>query len=149
MWLVFLNPVCDACSILFLSLCSSRNCIRFVGLSWSIRIVSTIWRIVSRFKTTLVKPVAGLFLTRLGQRILKTQQVLKIKERFQVMLKLFKYSRVKSSTLLGSKPPRNFPKSRYFLGGLSGGFNFHGSFSKRTVQIWSTISNRGGFNEQR
>jgi len=96
--------------------------------------VSTIWRKVSRFKTTLVKPVAGLFLTRLGQRILKTQQVLKIKERFQVMLKLFKYSRVKSSTLLGWKNIKYFQKSRDFLGALSEGFTFHGSFSKRAVQ---------------
>jgi len=39
------------------------------------------------------------------------------------------------STLLSSKNPRNFQKSRDFLKALSWGFTFHGSFSKRAVQI--------------
>jgi len=88
-----------------------------------------------------VTPVAGLFLTRLGfENIFKTQSVFKIKELFQVMLEELKYFRKKGSTLLGSKTPRNFPKkSREFFGALSGGckrgFTFHGSFSKRAVQI--------------
>ena len=37
-------------------------------------------------------------------------------------------------THLGSKNPRKFQKSRDFLGALSGGYTFHGSFSKRTLQ---------------
>jgi len=83
-------------------------------------------------------PVAGLFLTQLGfEKIFKIHCVFKIKERFQVMLEQFKFSRVKGSTLLGSKNLRHFQKSRDFLGASSGGFSFtfHDSFSKRAVQI--------------
>ena len=50
---------------------------------------------------------------------------------------------------VGLEKPKEFSKSRDVLKALSWGFTFHCSFSKRTVQIWSTISNRRGFNEPR
>ena len=83
-------------------------------------------------RKVIITPVTALFLTRLGfEKIFKTQRVFKIKELFPVMLKYFKYSREKSSTLWGSKNPRNFQKSRDFLGALRGGFTFHGPFLEK------------------
>ena len=101
---------------------------------------------------TGLTPVAGPFLTRLGfEKIFKTQQFSKIKERFQVIVNvgvIQVFSREEFNSV-GLEKPKEFSKSRDFLGALSGGFTFHGSFSKRTVQIWSTVSNWGGFNEPR
>ena len=95
-------------------------------------------------------PVAGLFLMRLGfEKIFKTQGIFKIKERFQVMLEYFKYFRIIVSTLLGSKNPRNFQKSRDFLEVFQWGLYFSCFFFERTVQIMSTNLNRGGFIEPR
>jgi len=85
---------------------------------------------------SILTPVAGLLLKRLGfEKIFKTQGIFKIKEHFQVMLEWFKYSRHMGWTHSGSKKRRKFQKSRDFLGAISGHFTFHGSFSKRSVQI--------------
>jgi len=64
-------------------------------------------------------PVAGLLLiTPLGfEKIFKTQGIFKIKERFHV----------------GSKKLKNFKKPIFLA--LSRGFPFHGSFSKKALQI--------------
>ena len=106
-------------NIRFLVLCPSRDRSPWFAVTSSIYLT----------------PVAELFLQLSFEKIFKTQWIFKIEERFQVMLEWFKYSCEKGKNLLGSKNPWNFQKSRDFLRALSGGFTFHGSFSKKAVQI--------------
>ena len=85
------------------------HCVCVSYNAWARRGAST-YMLQKRLRRSPLTPVAGLFLTQLCfEKIFKTQWVFKIKERFQVILEEFKYSREKSSTLwtlLGSKNPK-------------------------------------------